>query len=182
MQLRNDEIIVWKGLSHMVVKGPSARGEFVITNKRLSFVVVSEATTFSKATKGDLWDLSLDRVIDVDFYEMKGMDHPLIRIRYAEDESFFTFPDTSPRTTLAAIRLFINAGRRIENEVQTMRGVDLSLKEDTLLTNGKMPKLEKDVPKPADQVCFQCGKGLFDAEWADPEDTSACNVCEGSFR
>lgn len=182
MEIRNDELIIWKDKAHMVVNGPAAIGEFLVTNKRLAFIVNSEPTIFSRSVRSDIWDLSIERVMDVDTYDLKGLPHPVIRIRYSEDDAYFTFPDSSPRSSLAAMRLFINAARRIEGQLDVMKGVSLSLKEDTLLSGGTIPELIKDVPRPADQVCYQCGKGLVDPEVEDPDDTTTCTVCEGSYR
>jgi hypothetical protein len=182
MEIRNDEMIIWKGRGHMILKGSTAPGEFMITNKRMAFYAESKSTLLSRKNTSDIWDLSIERVIDVDTFEIKGLDHPVIRIRYSEDEVYFTLPESSPGSSLAAIRLFINAARRIENQMDLMRGVERSLKEDTLLSQGEIPELIKGVPKPADQVCFQCGKGLVDPPTFDLEDLRKCTVCEGTYR
>jgi hypothetical protein len=76
------------------------------------------------------------------------------------------------------VRLFVNSARRIEREMDLIRGVGRSLKDDTLHVHGKVPELIKDIPLPADQVCFQCGKGLDEPSVIDPNDTTECTVCD----
>ncbi|MDG6225451.1 MAG: hypothetical protein QCI82_08050 [Candidatus Thermoplasmatota archaeon] len=179
MDLRNDELVVWKDRAHMMVKGPAATGDLMITNKRIAFVAKSGSTFFQRSTSSDLWDIAIERVMDIDMQEMSGLDHPVIRIRYNEDEMFFTLPDSSPRSSLAAMRLFVNSARRIEGELDIIRGVSRSLKEDTLVTGDRLPALIKGVPQPADQVCFQCGKNLDEPGGVqDLDDTSSCTVCD----
>jgi hypothetical protein len=177
MDLRNDELMIWKDKAHMVVNGPAAAGEFIITNRRIAFISQSDPTYFRKATKTGLWDIAINRVQDVDEHMLTGMDHPVIRIHYNESDSYFTFPDSEPKASLAAIRLFINSARRIERELDLMRGVGRSLKDDTLHIHGRLPELIKDIPQPADQVCFQCGKNLQEPSVEDPDDISTCSVC-----
>ena len=177
MDLRNDELMIWKDKARMMINGPTATGELIITNKRIAFIAKSDPTYFSKAKKTNLWDIAIDRVQDVDEHMFQGLDHPVIRIHYTESDNYFTFPDSEPKASLAAIRLFINSARRIERELDLMRGVGRSLKDDTLHLHGKMPELIKDIPKPADQVCFQCGNNLHEPSAEDPDDTSTCTVC-----
>jgi hypothetical protein len=177
MDLRNDELMIWKDKAHMIINGPAAAGEFIITNKRIAFSAKSDPSLFSKAKKTDLWDMAISRVQDVDEHQINGMDHPVIRIRYNGSDSYFTFPDSEPRASLAAVRIFINSARRIERELDLMRGVGRSLKDETLHVHGKLPELIKDIPRPADQICFQCGKNLHEPSIEDPDDTSTCTVC-----
>lgn len=181
MELRNDEMIIWKEKAHMLVNGPAAAGEFVITNKRMAFFADSETTILRRSTRSTLWDIAIGRVQDIDLRDLKGLDHPVIRIHYAENDLFFTFPESAPKTSLAAIRLFVNSARRIEKEMDLMRGVSRSLKDDRLHLHGKLPDLIKDIPLPADQVCFQCGKELQEAAIVDPDDISECTVCDISI-
>ncbi len=165
MELGTDEILVWNEPCHMIMKGGVVFGDLTITNKRLLYRAKDTPKFLSHSSKfNDFWDLDVSKVSEINIHNMVGMDHPMIRIRYKEDEVFLRFPDYDPRKAATALIVFVNHARLIERVMSVMRSIDGSLKEGNLNVGENLPHIMIDLPNKADEECFQCGKPLVEDE------------------
>jgi len=180
MELGQDEIMIWNQKGHMIMKGEVVNGDLTVTNKRLVFRSVDDPTFLSrKITTTDLWELETGRVLEIHTHEMVGFDHPMIRIRYKEDEVFLRFPEFGPRETATALVVFINHARLFERLMSVMKNVEESLKEGNLNVGENLPHILIDVPNRVDEDCFQCGKPLLEKEFEElNEQVKECILCE----
>jgi hypothetical protein len=181
MELESNEIMIWDQKCHMIINGEVLYGDLIITNNRMVFRSVDDPTFLSrKITTTDIWDLETERVLEVNVHEMVGFDHPLIRVRYKEDEVFFRFPEYGSREAATALVVFINHARLIKRLMSVMKNVEESLKEGNLVVGEKLPHILVDVPNKADEDCFQCGKSLIGNELElINEQVKECLMCEG---
>lgn len=165
MKLQNDELIIWKNRSHMIFSGEPIFGEICITNKRLIFTH-KDVPGFipMKRNEVDFWELDIGKVREVNMHDVPGVDYPVIRIHYKEDDVYLTFPDHEPRSTLASMIIFINHARMIEKMMVLMRNIDHSLDKGTLEIGDRLPELKIELPSRADEECYQCGKTLIEEE------------------
>lgn len=180
MILSNDEMMIWSGKAHMVIGGDISGGDLVITNRRLGFITEDQKRTiFTQRKVTDLWEIDIWKVMDVELIGMKGYEHPLIRFRYKEDETYFTFPDLEPRPALAAIIVFINHARLFSKNMALLRSIDSSLSKGELELGERLPKLVIDQQMKADETCHQCAKEML-VEESDrlSSEISECIYCE----
>lgn len=180
MELGNDEIVVWNQQCHMIMKGDVIYGDLTVTNKRLLFRSVDDPTFLSrKRNRTDLWELETRKVLDINVHELVGYDHPMIRVRYKEEQVLLRFPDFGAREAATALIVFVNHARLIERLMSVMHSVDESLKEGNLNVGEKLPHILIDVPARADEDCFQCGKPLLEDEFDQlNEQVKECILCE----
>jgi hypothetical protein len=179
LKLNNDELIVWKSPAHMIMKGEVVIGEIMVTNKSISFAQREEKRFLSSNNKmNDLWELELNRIQDVNMHRITGIMYPMVRIRYRENEVFFTFPDREPTQTITALIVFINHAMLIERIMGLMKNMERGLDSGSLKLGEKVPNLMVDLPHKADEGCFQCGKILLDEEIDKlSEDVRECLSC-----
>lgn len=179
MKLQNDEMIIWKQRSHMMIKGAVVIGEVAITTKRMVFLQYEDPRALvKKKTEKDIWELEIDNVKDINLYEMNGKDFPFLRVHYRESDAFFTFPDSDPRSTVAAMIIFINHARTIMKMVNTMNNIERNLKAGTLNLGEELPKFITELPMKADDECHQCGKPLIEDELDQlAQDVRECLSC-----
>ena len=180
MELGNNEIMVWNQKCHMIMNGEVVYGDMSVTNKRMVFRSVDDPTFLSrKITTTDLWELETARVLEINVHEMVGYNHPMIRVRYKEDEIYLRFPEYGDREVATALVVFVNHARLIERLMTVMHNVEESLKEGNLTVGEKLPHIMIDVPNRADEECFQCGKPLLENEFDQlNEQVKECILCE----
>jgi hypothetical protein len=180
MELAYDEIQVWNESCHMIMNGEVVTGDLTITNKRMVFRVDNHSRFGSKKKRNleDFWELPVGHVHEVNLHEKVGINYPMVRVRYKEDEVFFTFPDHQPRQLATALIVFINHARLIERVMGVMRSLDGSLREGNLQVGERLPHIMIDVPQRADEDCLQCGQPLLDEEFeALSDDIRECISC-----
>jgi len=166
MIIEKDELVVWEEKSHMIIGGEVVDGTFMITNRRLLFVQITDQRSLMKVkrTESEIWEVGIWDVLDLDLMEMKRFGFPLVRVRYKEDEVFFTFPDLKPRPALAAMVVFMNHARLINKNVSLMKNIVDNLRSGELKVGERMPKLVIDQPMRLDETCHQCAKTMLEEE------------------
>ncbi len=165
MKLQNDEMIIWKQRSHMMLKGEVVIGEVAITTRRMVFLQYDDPRILRKEkTERDVWELDIDRIKDINLYQVNGRDFPYIRVHYKENDVYLTFPDSDPRSTVAAMIIFVNHAWTISKMVTNIKNIERSLMSGTLNMGEDLPKFVTDLPRKADEECHQCGKSLIEDE------------------
>ena len=106
----------------------------------------------------------IDRVKDINLYQVNGRDFPYIRVHYKENDVYFTFPDSDPRSTVAAMIIFVNHAWTISKMVINIKNIERSLRSGTLNMGEDLPKFLTELPRKADEECHQCGKSLIEDE------------------
>ena len=163
MKMDNDDMTIWKQSSHMIMNGEVIKGDVLITTRNIVFMQYDDPRIFLREKKGrEIWDLGLERIMDINLYDGNEKDFPFIRIHYKENDAYFTFPDSDPKSTIAAMIIFINHGRTISRMMNITKNIGSSLKDGTLDIGEELPKLIKDLPMKVDEECYQCGKPLMD--------------------
>ncbi|MFW3145296.1 MAG: hypothetical protein ACMUIE_00610 [Thermoplasmatota archaeon] len=165
MILSNDEMVLWTGFSHMVIGGDITGGELIITNKRLCFVTEEQKKSiFSNRKLSDLWELDVWKIMDIELIDTNSFKEPVLRFRYKEGETYFTFPKLEPRPTLAAVIVIINHARLINKNISLLRSINDGLAQGSLKVGERLPKLVIDQPMRTDQTCHQCAKDMLESE------------------
>lgn len=179
MNLENDEMIIWESPSHMIMDGAVVVGGITITNKRLVFFQKDRKRFFgTNGNVHDIWELGINKIHDINTFEKSNIDFPMIRIRYKEDEVFFTFPDYDEKQTLYAMLIFVNHARMMDRIMAVMKNIDSNLKSGDLNIGEKVPDLMFEEPHKADEECFQCGKPLLEEDIDQlSEDIKECLSC-----
>ena len=163
MKMDNDDMIIWKQRSHMIMNGEVVKGEVTITTKSMIFMQHDDPRIFLREKKErKIWDLDLGRIKDISLFKGNEKDFPFIRIHYKENDVYFTFPDSRPKSTIAAMIIFINHGRTISRMMNIAKNIGSSLMDGTLDIGEKLPKLIKDLPTKVDEECYQCGEPLME--------------------
>ena len=166
MMIDKDELVVWEEKSHMIIGGEIVDGTFMITNKKLMFVQVPNQRNLIRMNRKEsrIWDMDIWNVLDIGLMETNKFRFPLVRIRYREDEVFFTFPNLEPRPAIAAMVVFINHARLISKNVSLMQNIVENLRSGDLRVGERLPKLVIDQPMRPDETCHQCAKTMLEEE------------------
>jgi hypothetical protein len=168
MDLENNEMMIWEEPSHMMIHGKVTEGYLLLTNKRMAFVQMQEtkpSILIRKTTRNvDIWELGIWDIQDLSLMELNKHNHPLIRVRYKEGETFFTFPKLEPRPTLAALIVLLNHARLINKNISMLENIVDNLNSGTLEVGERMPRMVIDQPVRPDESCHQCAKTMLEEE------------------
>jgi len=168
MNLEKDELMIWEEPSNMIINGEVTNGYLIMTNKRLAFFQmqnIKPSLFMRKAQENvDIWEHDIWGAIDLSLLDMKGFDHPLVRIRYKEGEAFFTFPGLKPKPAIAAMIVFMNHARLISKNMDLMKNINENLKSGAREVGARLPRLVIDQPMRSDETCHQCAKTMLEEE------------------
>lgn len=168
MNLKNEELVVWEEPSHMIIHGEVMDGYLLLTNRRMAFVQMQKVkpSIFMRSTESnvDIWELDIWNIIDITLLDMANFKHPLVRIRYKEGETFFTFPNLEPKPAVAALVVFVNHARLISKNMSLMENIRENLRSGELEVGERLPRLVIDQPMRSDETCHQCAKTMLEEE------------------
>jgi hypothetical protein len=181
MIIENDELVIWAERSRMIIGGDVVEGTLMLTNKSMTFVQARDVRSFITRKKEDveIWKRDIWDILSIDLLNVKGFKYPAARVRYKEEEVYFTFPDLEPNPTIAAMIVFVNHARLINKNISLVHNIEKNLKSGELKVGDRLPKLVIDQPLRPDETCHQCAKTMLEQETDElSSEIHECLICE----
>jgi hypothetical protein len=175
----NDDMMIWRENAHMIINGEVMDGEMMITTRSVYFSQTDRKGFLMKERpERIIWDLPISGIKDIHVHEVEGHAAPFIRIRYSENDAFFTFPGRDLEQTQAALIIFINHSRTISRLMENARNIGVNWDEGNLSIGEDPPRLLTGLPSKVDEECLQCGKPMAGDEVDQlVQDIRECLTC-----
>lgn len=179
MMTNNYDMVVWKENAHMILKGEVMEGEIMITTKSIYFIQTDRKGFLRRESpERIIWDLPIGSIKDIHIHEIEGHSSPYIRVRYNENDAYFTFPGKDLLQAQSALIIFVNHSRTISRLLDNANNIGNNWEEGTLIIGEDPPRLLSGLPSKVDEECLQCGKSLVEDEFDQlVQDIRECLTC-----